>query len=196
MVEISDEVLEALAQRAPTEIPSAVLQKLTGKLGYSDAVDRVGTTAAPLLGGFGLTLIGLTATSGSEVRWPTPTLALLVASVLLLIGAVQASFNARAWFIPLDEFLTRLGATPANQQTIITGTYSQGLTKHAYWLGITRYAYNLGILFLLAGLTLVVIPHGAISTARYAVIALAGVGVIVEAVWFLGSFLVVGHRGN
>jgi hypothetical protein len=187
---------ELLARLVPTKIPEEIRNKLKGKLGYSDAVDRIGTTAAPLLGGFGMTLVGLTATSESEVRWPDPTLALLVLAVLLFVGAVQASFNARSWFIPLGEFLARLEATPDHQQSVITGTYSQGLTKHAYWLTMTRYAYNLGILFLLAGLTFVVIPRGGISTARYGVIGLAGAGFVIEALWFLGSLVMNRHPGS
>lgn len=91
--------------------------------------------------------------------------------------------NERSWFIPLDEFLTRLEATPADKQSVITGTYSQGLAKHVYWLRLTRHAYNIGILFLLAGLTFVVIPKGTISDARYGVIALASVGFVLEAAW-------------
>ena len=182
--DIPEPVLRALM---PVEIPEQVLEKLKGKLGYSDAVDRVGTTAAPLLAGFGLTLIGLTVVSDNNVRWPAPTLALLVLAVLLLIGAVQASFNARSWYIPLDEFLTRLGATPTDKRQIITGTYVQGLTKHAFWLRLTRVTYNIGVLFLLAGLAFVVIPRGTISEGRCFVIVLASLGFVLETVWFIGS---------
>jgi hypothetical protein len=172
----------------PVEIPPSVLDKLTGKLGYSDAVDRVGTTAAPLLAGFSLTLIGLTATADSNVRWPEPTLALLLLAALLLIGAVQASFNARSWYIPLSDFLTRLEATPTNRRQVVTGTYAQGLTKHKFWLTATRYAYNFGILFLLTGLVFVLVPEGEVSTCRYGVIALAAVGLVLETAWlFLGD---------
>jgi hypothetical protein len=172
----------------PVKIPPSVLDKLTGKLGYSDAVDRVGTTAAPLLAGFSLTLIGLTVAADSNVRWREPTLALLVLAALLLIGAVQASFNARSWYIPLGEFLTRLEATPDDQRPVVTGTYAQGLTKHKFWLTVTRYAYNFGILFLLAGLVFVLVPEGEVSTCRYGVIGLAALGLVLEAVWlFLGD---------
>jgi hypothetical protein len=171
----------------PVEIPAAVLEKLQGKLGYSDAVDRVGTTAAPLLAGFALTLIGLTVTADTSVRWVVPTLALLVLAALLLIGAVQASFNARSWYIPLSDFMARLEATPEGQRTVITGTYVQGLTKHAFWLTATRYAYNLGILLLLAGLVFVLLPQGEISSARYAVIGLALLGFVLEALWLLSG---------
>lgn len=174
------------------EIPESIREALSGKLGYSDAVDRVGTTAAPLLAGFGLTLIGLTVTSESSVRWPAPTLALLVLAVLLLIGAVQAAFNARSWYIPLGEFLVRLEATPEGKRGILTGTYKQALGKHAYWLSLTRFTYNIGILFLLAGLAFVVIPRGAISEGRYVVIGLAALGFAGEALWFLCSL--VGNR--
>lgn len=169
----------------PIEIPEAILDKLTGKLGYSDAVDRVGTTAAPLLAGFALTLIGLTASADPQPRWPQPTLALLLIAVLLLIGAVQASFNARSWYIPLSEFLTRLEATPETRRKVITGTYSQALTKHEYWLTVTRQAYNLGILFLLAGLGFVLVPKGNISDGREGVIGLAAVGFVLEVLWLL-----------
>lgn len=177
----------------PVEIPPAVLQKLKGKLGYSDAVDRVGTTAAPLLAGFALTLIGLTVTADTNVRWSEPTLALLVLAALLLIGAVQASFNARSWYIPLSDFLTRLEATPQDQRTVVTGTYTQGLTKHAFWLTATRDAYNLGILFLLAGLVFVLVPEGEVSECRYGVIGLAALGVVLEAVWLFWATR-RGHR--
>jgi hypothetical protein len=174
----------------PVEIPESVLNELTGKLGYADAVDRVGTTAAPLLAGFGLTLIGLTVTSDPDVRWPEPTLALLVLAVSLLIGAVQSSFNGRSWYIPLDEFLTRLEATPDAKRAVVTGTYTQGLKKHAFWLKITRHAYNIGVLFLLAGLAFVVVPKGTVSDGRCCVIGLATLGFALEAVWwFVGSFL-------
>jgi hypothetical protein len=169
----------------PVEAPPAILDKLTGKLGYSDAVDRVGTTAAPLLAGFALTLIGLTVTSDTNVRWPAPTLALLVLAALLLIGAVQTSFNARSWYIPLSDFLVRLEATPENQRSVITGTYAQGLTKHTFWLTATRRAYNFGILFLLAGLVFVLVPEGEVSRGRYGVIGLAALGFVLEALWLL-----------
>jgi hypothetical protein len=174
------------------EIPASILDKLDGKLGYSDAIDRVGTTAAPLLAGFALTLIGLTVASDSTVRWPEPTLALLVLAALLLIGAVQSAFNARSWYIPLAEFLTRLEATPENKRTVITGTYAQGLTKHAFWLKATRYTYNFGIIFLLAGLVFVVLPRGKVTDARYGVTVLAAVGFVAEVLWFVGSMWATG----
>lgn len=183
-VELPAEVLEKLVG---VEIPAAVLSKLTGKLGYSEAVDRVGTIAAPLLAGFALTLIGLTVTKDSNLRWREPALAVLVLAVLLLIGAVQTSFTARTWYVPLSEFLARLEATPKDTRQVITGTYSQGLTKHAFWLNATRYSYNFGVLFLLAGLVLVIVPKGRISDDRYGVIGLATVGFVVEAGWFLFS---------
>jgi hypothetical protein len=169
----------------PIEIPESIRTQLTGKLGYSDAVDRVGTTAAPLLAGFALTLVGLTVTRDTNVRWPEATLALLVLSALLLIAAVQASFNARSWVVPLSEFLTRLEATPEPDRAVVTGTYAQGLTKHAFWLNVTRWAYNLGILFLLAGLAFVLVPKGDVSAAQSGVIALAAVGFLLEAAWLL-----------
>jgi hypothetical protein len=179
--------MEVEIPETPLEIPARILDKLQGKLGYSDAVDRVGTTAAPLLAGFALTLIGLTVTGDTSIRWPDAALATLVLAVLLLIGAVQASFNARSWYVPLTEFLVRLQATPDDQRHIVTGTYSQGLDNHKRWLTITRRAYNLGILFLLAGLVFVLVPKGGTSDARDGVIALAVVGFAVESAWLLRS---------
>jgi hypothetical protein len=61
----------------------------------ADAVDSATGVAAPLLGGFTLTLIGLIVSGPEDFRWPGWTLLLLTLAVLLFVACVQAGFWAR-----------------------------------------------------------------------------------------------------
>jgi hypothetical protein len=155
-------------------------------LGYSAALENVGTTAAPLLAGFAFTLIGLVVTSSKALAQPALALLLLVIASLLLIWTVQFAFNARRYYIPPGDYLSLVQMTPDGMtKDELRREYSSWLLKHQKLLDRARATYNAGIVFLLAGVTIVLIPPGRLADVSLLRLIAAGfvfAGAVVEAI--------------
>jgi len=67
---------------------------IPGRYGNSDAVQSMGTVAAPLLAGFSLTLATIVLTSAQQIRWPGVTLVFATIATATLIGSLQFTFWA------------------------------------------------------------------------------------------------------
>jgi len=156
--------------------------------GYAAAVDSVGTTAAPLLAGFSVTLAGLILQVDKPYetfKWPDATLALLTLAAVLLIAAVQCSFSARQYYVPPDEYYDGWAklADAAGKRDMADLNHEHSLQRMGRWMNGIRVTYNLGVLALLAALTVLLIPAGHPTPARWVAIALAGLAWSVELVW-------------
>jgi hypothetical protein len=167
-----------------------LIPKMPGPVGYSAALENIGTTAAPLLAGFAVTLIGLIVTKSQALAEPNLALVLLVAAALLLISAVQFAFSARRHYIPPGDFvaLVQIAEHESLSEADMRSSYAESLIEHVKLLSYVRLTYNAGILFLLGGVTVVLIPPGSladVSVLRLIAAALVFVGAVVEAVFTL-----------
>jgi hypothetical protein len=172
----------------PGTAPSPpLIPNMPGPLGYSAALENVGTTAAPLLAGFAFTLIGLLVTSSDALAQPALALLLLVIASLLLIATVQFAFHARQYYIPPSEYLSLVRMTPDNglEDVDLRRDYSSWLLEHRKLLDRARATYNGGIVFLLVGVAVVLIPPGRLADVPLLRLIAAGfvlAGAVVEAI--------------
>ncbi|WP_371599468.1 hypothetical protein [Streptomyces sp. NBC_00564] len=109
----------------------------------ADAIDSATGVAAPLLGGFTLTLIALVVQDDKEFRWPGWTLLLLTLAVLLFITCVQAGFWAR-WRRP-ESIHSNLDSPHV-------------LSSYRTWVRVARDTYDAAIILLFCGLGAILAP--------------------------------------
>jgi hypothetical protein len=174
----------------PDEGPSAppVGEQLWGQMefpfGYPAAIDRIGTTAAPLLAGFAFTLIALTLDKQGDIWKPDLALLLLVAASVGLVWSVQFNFNARRFYVSLEEYFdlvkleTEDGIKPGTAKELVRGD----LGKHKTWAGLSRVSYNLGVAVLFLGVAATLVPATGIDhmapLRAAAVLALTAAGAV------------------
>jgi MFS family permease len=149
-------------------------------VGGNDAASSAAAVAAPLLAGFALTLAGLVLQVQNDLKWPDAALAVLVGSVLALLGAVQFGVWARQYAVTpaqLKEWLPSL-----DDKALLRAQYAHQI-EHARWYSRFRGAYHVGIMLLLAGLAVALVPDKDTDEWRYVAIGLAGLGVVGELTW-------------
>lgn len=118
------------------------------------------TVAAPMLGGFTITLAGVAAQADDKFAAPGISLLLLTLAAISLITCIQAGF----WFQrPVDYNLI------------------------ARWRNAARIFYNLGIILLFFALATVLAPKNSADTARWIAAGLAGAAGLTEIMWSLGA---------
>ncbi|WP_062442490.1 hypothetical protein [Herbidospora daliensis] len=169
-------------------------------LGYLESIQAVGGFAAPLLAGasFTLAVLALQSSAGPPVsRWPDVALAFFVAAGLAQIGTVQAT----AW-------TRRYTATPGDLAAWYPGELTDGaptpwlrnvqeshLRQALRWANAARLSFHLGIVALLGGVVFACVPPGTITPARWAVLAVAVLGLVAELFWLVRTaFLAVRLR--
>lgn len=129
-------------------------------------VNSVGTVTLPLLAGFSITAVVVVSEDPANFRCPGATILVLAFAALVLIAAVQCAYHAHV-------YLSNRG--PA---------YKRGVT----WAKRTRWFYDAGLLALLAGLALIVAPHGAPgiqADVRWAATVLACLAFLGEGIWLV-----------
>lgn len=151
--------------------------------GYFDALNAFGTTAAPLLAGFGVALIGLAVglKTDSPVRYPGVALASVAVSVLLLLGSVQCSMWARQYAVTPAEMFAWWPDAHERQEDLRTTQWRYS-TIGALWLRRARAMYQFGLVALLLGLLAILIPKEW-SPSRIAAEVIVGLGVCLEVLW-------------
>lgn len=163
-------------------------------LGHTGSVQSLGGFAAPLLAaaGFGIVatlLPSLAAGTTPIARWPEVSTAVIVASSLAQIAAVQSAVWARHYDTTPDEL------SQWYPGEMVEGFPSQWLRgvqlsherNASAWAGWARRAYHLGIMLLLLGLTLLFVPPGDAKPAREVLIAVPFTGLLGEFVWLAAS---------
>jgi hypothetical protein len=149
-------------------------------------METMGTIAAPLLGGFAFASIGLVIQVRSSLRWPDQALVLVVCSFLLFVTSVQATFNARRNFVPLDEWVAWLELAPAaSRRSELRLHWLDYLTTYRRWVEIARLSYNLAIVALFAATAVLLVPHGSLGAWRAVAVGLAALGALAELGWVL-----------
>lgn len=152
-------------------------------LGYSSAIDSMGSVAAPLLASVTAGIIVFVATDEKAFRWPTPTLILLFASFFALVGAVQLSFRARMYVASPTDFEEWY---PGSDLAEARRRYQRyHLLQFNRWASRAGLAYDLGITALFAALVAITVPrlnhHHHASHGRWLIVALATLGFLIEA---------------
>jgi hypothetical protein len=129
-------------------------------------VDSVGTVALPLLAGFSITAVVVVSEDATNFRWPGATILVLAFAAIVLIVAVQCSYHAHIYLSKKDP------------------DHKNGVT----WAKRTRWCYDAGLLALIAGMALIVAPHGATGiqgSFRWGAVALTALAFIGEVIWLL-----------
>jgi hypothetical protein len=157
-----------------------------GYYGTADAVQQMGTVAAPLLAGFAITVATLVVTSADSLRWPGACLLAAVAAAAVLLISVQLTFwarqalltpdNAREWWDDLD--------TPDGREARIREMEGFNEVRRWYEAG-AGLTYDAGIVLLLLALAFLLLPTADARQAglRWAGVGLAGLAVLVELLW-------------
>jgi hypothetical protein len=158
-------------------------------LGYANAIDAVGTVASPLLAGFSLTTTVLIGDDAKNFRWSGAAMLALVVAAVLLIEAVQCSFNARqyiwsagdvrVWWPDMQEDTSR--------EQRLRDEQDRAYRKWQTWSAWARRTYNLGIIALLAGLGLALPPQHADnvqSALRWTASGIAFAAAVGEVIWY------------
>jgi hypothetical protein len=157
--------------------------------GFPAAAENAGSVAAPLLAGFSFALVGLVIPAPEHFRWPSATLALLLAGGVAFVAAVQCSFRTRQYAItPEDIDLWR--AEDSHERKLAV----QHLHKLGFdiWARRLNVAYRAGILLLLGGIALALVPRGSIGAVRFLAIAVAAAGLLAELCWVFSNWLLNG----
>jgi len=128
--------------------------------GYPEAIDNLGTIAAPLLAGFAFTLIGITIGNRNDLGKPDLALLLLVIASVALVSSVQFNFAARSYhFSPTEYFdLQKLASEDGVAESDVKSMATEYLGKQQSWANRTRIAYNFGVAVLFFGIAATLIP--------------------------------------
>ncbi len=160
--------------------------------GSPEALENLGTSAAPLLAGFAFALIGLLLDKGSSMWKGDLALLLLVLAGVLLIGAVEFAFNARRYHVPPGDYMAfrEIAKNDGYPDAELQASQVKWRKTHATWAGWARRAYNAGIIVLLFAIAVVLVPHmgpGHMAPARVAAVAVPAVAGAVELIWWVVS---------
>ena len=187
---------------------SRIIQELPAPYGDPGALDAAAGTAAPILAGFAVVLVGLILEGRFQLWHKDLALLLLVTAVLLLIAAVEFAFTARRYYVGLDDFLALVqlateatatqveaaGADQAGTRTSesqptpegVIASYLIMLPRHKTMARYGRYAYNAGVVCFLVGVGLALVPPGGPqSPLRIAATAAVGLAAVAELLWDL-----------
>jgi MFS family permease len=173
--------------------------KTPAPYGHQGAIDSAGTTAAPLLAGFTITLIGLVINRSVELRWPDIALLFLTSAAVCLLVAVQCAYSARQYVVTpaeLEAWWPDHDAKGRWEQ--IRGIQFGHAELFARWVKRFRISYHAGILFVLAAITVVLIPKHSfnLGSARAAAVAVAALGTLVEALWIAAVYSASHYRNS
>ena len=127
-------------------------------------INSVTTVTLPLLAGFSITSVVVVSDDPAPFRWPGATIFALAVGALTLVVAVQCAYHAHVYLSEKDP------------------DYNKGVC----WARRTRWFYDIGLFAVLAGLALVVVPHGATGIQadfRWAAFWLACAACVGEFVW-------------
>ncbi|WP_372411110.1 hypothetical protein [Streptomyces luteireticuli] len=141
-------------------------------LGWSAAREGQYTTAAPLLGGASITLLGLVITDRDRFRWPDPTLLALALTALFMVMAVVWGVRSRqylysrgdveAWWGPLSEMSDDRHEELIQDQRMHYSMWSR-------LAGRADFCYSSGLLCLATASSLALVPpaHAAAPAWRW-----------------------------
>jgi hypothetical protein len=134
-------------------------------LGYANAIDSVGSVAAPLLAGFSLASVIIISDDAVNFRWPGAAILGLAIAAVTLVGAVQCAFNARQYIwsgTDVREWWPDMEENSKREQ-LLRAEQERAFYRWQTWTAWTRRTYEMGILALLAALALALPPQHAMG---------------------------------
>ena len=161
--------------------------------GEAEALNSMGTIAAPLLAGFSLAAMVQTLTiTTSEARWPDAALLLFMLAAVFFVAAVQAMFWARGYQTTPQEIKEWWpDATGDRRLTQLRREQKYHAAGFRMWSNRARVTYSAALLCLLAALTTLAVPpehYGHAQSWRWLAVAVGAVAFIAETIWIAGSF--------
>jgi hypothetical protein len=161
--------------------------------GEAEALDSMGTIAAPLLAGFSLAAMVQTLTiTTSDTRWPDTALLLFMLAAVLFVATVQAMFWARGYQTNPSEIKAWWpDAADPERLKLLRDEQKWHAVGFRMWSNRARVAYSAALLCLLAALTILAVPpesHRQVPYLRWLAVAVGGAAFIAEALWITGSF--------
>jgi hypothetical protein len=161
--------------------------------GEAEALNSMGTIAAPLLAGFSLAAMVQTITiSASETRWPDAVILLFMLAAVLFVIALQAMFWARGYQVNPAEIRDWWPDSADPRRLKMLRDEQRWHTRgFRMWANRARAVYSTALLCLLAAVTLLAVPaHSHAQTAffRWLTVAVGGAAFIIEVIWIAGSF--------
>jgi hypothetical protein len=161
--------------------------------GEAEALNSMGTIAAPLLAGFSLAAMVQTLTiKASEARWPDVALLLFMLAAALFVTAVQAMFWGRGYQTTPQEIRDWWPDAKEHERL---KQLRREQKRHAagfrMWSNRARVTYSAALLCLLAALTILAVPpesYGQAPFWRWLAVAVGSAAFIFETVWTVGSF--------
>jgi hypothetical protein len=163
--------------------------------GVHGAADNLGGMAAPLLGGFAVTLLGLVLQVEKDMRWPGLALFLFAAGAVLFLQVVQLHARARAFVTSLRQALEWYeDAEDPERIDRVRAEVIQHDAAWRFWVRRARACYNLGIILLLCGSAVLLVPakSSQLDSFRIAAITVILTGVLFEVLAMLN--VVLGRR--
>jgi hypothetical protein len=161
--------------------------------GQQDALNSMGTIAAPLLAGFSLAAMVQTLTvTADEARWRDAAFLLFMLAAVLFVTAVQAMFWARGYQTTPSEIMAWWPDAPDSKQRLELLRKEQRRLAAGFrmWSDRARVIYGAALLCLLAALTVLAVPpqsDRAVPFMRWLAVAVGATAFIAEAVWIVGS---------
>ncbi|MDG4782254.1 hypothetical protein O7614_21570 [Micromonospora sp. WMMD961] len=151
--------------------------------GAYQAADGLGGIAAPLLAAAAVTLLGLVLQIETVLRWPSLSLLLFGAAIILLLRAVQSHARARGYSVTPSEALAWYpDAADMQRRRVVQWELRRHQAAWRFWIGRARRHYNLGVLFLLIGAAVLLVPADPqkLTATRWAAIAVLVWGCVAE----------------
>jgi hypothetical protein len=149
--------------------------------GHAAAIQSMASVAAPLLAGFGFTLMTLIVQSPGSFRFPDGTLLVLALATFGFLFSVQFGLHARQYFTTPAEVRAWWGDDPAAR---FRQEQRADLAKLQRWTARARHAFDVSIIGLLVALALVLVPVREAPVIRWLAVGVAVVVILVELVWF------------
>jgi hypothetical protein len=161
--------------------------------GEAEALNSMGTIAAPLLAGFSLAAMVQTLTiTKSQARWPDAALLLFMVAAVLFVTTVQAMFWARGYQATPQQIKEWWpDADDAERMELLRREQKRHAAGFRMWSDRARITYTFALLCLLAALTLLAVPppsQESASVLRWLAVAAGAAAFIAESVWTMGSF--------
>ena len=166
------------------ELSRDITWKLLKPYGQSAAMQSMGSVAAPLLAGFAISTALLVLQVYSSLKWPDTALAFLMLASILFVTSLQASFNARRFYVPPDEWVEWLNLTTTDaRHRQLENNLAGMLPHHDRWIEAARVTYNVGIIVLFAALAVALVPESDPTLWRKLAIAIPALGAVGELMW-------------
>jgi hypothetical protein len=180
-------------QEPNPETPHAPFWKTPNLYGEAEALNSMGTIAAPLLAGFSLAAMvqALTITK-SEARWADAALLLFMLAAVLFVMTVQAMFWARGYQTSPQQIKDWWpDAADRHRLDQLRREQKHHAAGFRMWSDRARVTYGAALLCLLAALTVLAVPpeaYGQAPISRWLAVAVGTAAFIAEAIWIVGSF--------